>query len=140
MRMRRRAFLKSAGVAGGVAALSVGGRRAGAAAKASPFDRLGRAGITVAARLARYEGSHVVSTDDLPLGPRASVRREVAGATWGVTLRAAPVKRRADAVELVATFSLLKGRAPEAGVGLAFTLAGWSRDHYLLLPGACYAG
>src|SRR5262245_8838526 len=124
--MRRRAFLQGAGVAGGAAALSsLAPSRARAAAKTSPFDRLGRAGVEVAARLARYEGSHLVSAVDVPLGARAAVRREVAGATWGVTLRASLVKRRPDAVELVATFGLLKGRAPEAGVGLAFTFTGW---------------
>src|SRR5262249_13885834 len=62
------------------------------------------------------------------------------GATWTCTVRAAPVRGKPDAIELTAAFKLSKGRAPEAAVGVVLTFEDWSRDNYVLLPGACYAG
>ena len=44
------------------------------------------------------------------------------------------------AVDLIATFKLERGAASEAAVGLALAFSRWSRNDYVLLPGACYAG
>jgi hypothetical protein len=139
-RMKRRAFLKSAGVAGGAAALGIPATSLSAKIQQDPFERLARAGLAVGARLSHYSGAHPTAVVELPLGPRAPARREVAGDAWACALRAAPVPGRADAVDLTATFKLVRGSAPEAGVALTLAIAGWSRDCYVLFPGACYAG
>src|SRR5262245_38721550 len=103
--MRRRAFLKGAGVAGGAAVLGLAPRSLHAGGKASPRARLARAGITLSARLQRHEGSRSLAIVDVPLAARATARRELGGASWACRLRGATaVKGRPDAVELVAAF------------------------------------
>jgi hypothetical protein len=140
--MRRRAFLKGAGVAGGAAVLGLAPRslRAGGA-KPAPLDRLARARIALGVRLQRHEGSRAVTVVDVPLGAHETVRRDLGGAAWACRLRSAtPVKARPDAVEIVAAFKLERGRAPEASVGLTLAFDAWSPDDYVFLPGAVYAG
>jgi len=140
--MRRRQFLKSAGMAGGAAALGLGARPIAslAATRGAPFDRVGRAGIALAARLVSYDGCTPTAALDLPLAGRGTARGSLGGEAWACTLRAAAVRDRPDAVELTATFRLEKGHAAAASVGLALTVGrGWAGS-YLLLPGSCYAG
>ena len=74
---------------------------------------------------------------ELMLGRGLSARRELADGT--LALRAAPVAGSHDAVELLVTFRA-KPRAPIGTVSLALDLDAWSRDNYVMLPGACYAG
>ena len=74
---------------------------------------------------------------ELMLGHAASARRELAAGT--LALRAAPVAGSRDAVELFATFRA-KPHAAASTVSLALELDAWSRDNYVMLPGACYAG
>src|SRR5215472_16777273 len=120
--MRRRAFLKGAGVAGGAAVLGLAPRSLRARGKPSPLDGLARARVTLGVRLQRHEDSRAVTVIDVPLGARETVRRDLGGAAWACRLRSAtPVKARPDAVELVAAFKLDRGRAPEASVGLTLT-------------------
>jgi hypothetical protein len=153
--MKRRTFVGGAAIAGSAAAL---GEALGllspqlrAATPASPLDRLDRAGITAAARLTRYGGSHPTESVDVPLKVRALARRDLGEASWSCALRAVAVRGAVakagrpepappDAVDLWATFKLQKGHSPEASVGLALSFARWSRDNFVLMPGACYAG
>jgi hypothetical protein len=144
--MKRRLFLESAAMAGGAAALGLPGRvRAARAAGPAPLER---AGLAPAARLSRFGGAGALAAEvvDLPLASGSTARRQLGDATWSCALRATPVKGagarpgRPPAVDLVATFKLERGAAPEAAVGLALTFSRWSRSDYVLLPGACYAG
>jgi hypothetical protein len=144
--MKRRGFLKGAAIAGGAAAWGAIPEVArGAGGRASP-ELLERAGVTASARLLRYGGSHPTEIADVPLALGGAARKAVGDATWSCTLRAVPVKGpgakapRADAVDLVATFKLERGAIAEGGVALSFAFSRWSRGHYVLLPGACYAG
>ena len=137
--MKRRVFLGGAAIAGGVVATGAGTARAGAA------GLLERAGLTPAARLARYEGAHAVELVDVPLAAGSTARRPLGEAAWSCALRATPVRAspksaRPPAVDLVATFRLEHGVATAATVGLALVFSRWSRNDYVLLPGACYAG
>jgi hypothetical protein len=146
--MKRRLFLSGAAVAGGAAALGVPGPDR--VARATGLELLERAGMKPAARLTRYggasAGAHAAEVVDLPLTPGSTARRQIGDATWSCALRAVPVKNpgtkaaRPAAVDLVATFKLERGAAPEATVGLALDFSRWSRSDYVLLPGACYAG
>jgi hypothetical protein len=143
--MKRRSFLK--GALGGGAALAGGGALgAGGAARAAALGLFERAGVSPVARLSRYDGAHPAGTVDLPLAAGGTARAQLGDAAWSCALRVAPVKAggakpaRPPAVDLVATFRLDHGAAPEAGVGLGLAFSRWSRSDYVLLPGTCYAG
>jgi hypothetical protein len=150
--MKRRVFLGGAAIAGGAAALGVGAGVTGRARARgpSPADLLERAGLTAGVRLLRYDGSHAADSVELALAPGSTTRHALGDAAWSCALRATPVKgagkgpgakaARPDAVELVATFKLERGAAPEAGVALVLAFSRWSRGNYVLLPGTCYAG
>jgi hypothetical protein len=152
--MRRRGFLKGVGVAGSTLAageLLAGSTRGGAGAavlRAATAARSPSAGLarlkglqaTLRARLSRHEAGQLARSIDVALDPRAPARAELDGATWSCALKASPVRGRADATDLLVTFRLLKGAASAASVGVALTFSQWSRDNYLLLPGACYNG
>jgi hypothetical protein len=145
--MKRRGFLKGAAIAGGAAAWGAIPKTArAAAARAASPELLERAGLAASARLMRYGGSHPIETVDLPLGPGGVARKPLGDAAWSCALRAVPVKApggkgaRTDVIDLVATFKLERGGVAEGGVGLSFSFSRWSRGHYVLLPGACYAG
>jgi hypothetical protein len=141
------ALARRAAMAGGVAALGLTGRTrtARAAAGRGPLER---AGVEPTMRVARYGGAggHTAEVLDLPLLPGGTVRRQLGEAIWTCALRATPVKGtaakppRPAAIDLVATFKVERGAAPEAAVGLGLTFSRWSRNDYVLLPGACYAG
>jgi hypothetical protein len=144
--MKRRAFLRGIGAAGG-AAWAAGFSRPSstarakpldrsAVARAKPLDRLREAGIGVTARVTRFDGP-AMTTSDLVLGAAAGARGAAAGGT--LTISAAAVAGRADAIDLLASFRP-RGRAASAALGIRFGLGAWTRDDYLVLPGAAYAG
>jgi hypothetical protein len=134
-RMKRRAFLRGAGLAGG-AALAWPVRRAAAVARPAALDRLRQAKIAIAARLMSAGGEgHVLA--ELAMGAGLTARRS--DRAGGFVLRAAAVAGSPDAVDLFATFHAKPG-VPAWHFALALDLQAWSPDHYLLLPGACYAG
>ena len=137
--MKRRAFLRGASAAGGAAFASRLWRPAEASRPgtlASAVDRLREAKIAVAARMVGSSGA--ANATELMLGAAPSARRELAAGTLG--LRAAGVAGSRDALELFATFRA-RPRSPAAGsISLSLDLDAWSRDNYVMLPGACYAG
>ena len=132
--MKRRAFLRGAGAAGG-AALAARFWRPAAASRPGTLDRLRAAKISVAARLAPPGDAGDVLAE-LMLGRSVAARRELAAGT--LALRATAVTGSPDAVDLFATFRAR--RAPAGSISLALDLDAWSRDDYVMLPGACYAG
>jgi hypothetical protein len=143
--MRRRGFLKGLGAAGSTLAgarlfgppLAQAGSGGGSA---GGLARLRRWPATLQARWARFDAGQLVNATSAALDPRAAARAELDGATWTATLRAIPVKGQPDATDLLATFKLVKGSATGANVGVSIELGDWSRDDYLLLPGAVYNG
>src|SRR5580698_1444631 len=132
--MKRRAFLRGAGAAGG-AALAARFWRPAAASRPGTLDRLRAAKISVAARLTPPGDAGDVLAE-LMLGRSVAARRELAAGT--LALRATAVTGSPDAVDLFATFRAR--RAPAGSISLALDLDAWSRDDYVMLPGACYAG
>jgi hypothetical protein len=123
------------GAAGG-AAFAAGFPRPSSAARQRPADRLRAAGIGVGARVTRHDGAGAV-TADVPLTASGAGRASAAGGA--VTISAAMVPGRPDAIDLVASFRP-RGRTASASVGVRIALGAWSRDDYLVLPGAAYAG
>ena len=141
--MRRRGFLKGLGAAGTTLAAGqlLASPPAAAARAAGPgLAQLKRWSGALQARFARYDAGHLVREVRAALNPGAPARADLDGALWTCALRAAPVKNQPDATALWATFRLTKGTASGASVGVALALADWSRDDYVLLPGACYNG
>ncbi len=137
--MKRRAFLRGASAAGGAAFASRLWRPAEATRPGTferPLERLQNARIAVAARVAGPDAAGT-GPAELMLGRATSARRELDAGT--LALRAAPVAGIHDAVELFVTFRA-KPHAPAGTVSLALELDTWSRDNYVMLPGACYAG
>jgi hypothetical protein len=133
--MKRRAFLRGVGAAGG-AAFAPRLARAARGASAGALERLKQAGVAVSARVAP-PGVPSGGAGELPLGPGGTARRDLAAGM--LTLRAAAVAGTRDAVDLYATFKAKAG-APAGTLSLTLDFATWSVDNYLLLPGACYAG
>ena len=90
--MKRRLFLKSAALGGGAA---LGGRRGarsassdGArAARAAALGLLERAGLTPAARLARYDGARPGRCRRRAARPGGTARGQLGDATWSCALR-----------------------------------------------------
>jgi hypothetical protein len=132
--MKRRAFLRGVGAAGGLA-LTTRFARPALAAGIDALERLRGAKIAVTSGAAPVAPSGRES-GDLVLEHGRAARRQLGSGV--LALRAAPVAEARDAVDLLATFRPRAGA--RAGVGLALELGSWSRESYVLLPGACYAG
>jgi hypothetical protein len=133
--MKRRAFLRGVGAAGG-ATFAPRLARAARGPRGGALERLKQARIAVSARVAP-PGQAGGAAAELALGPGATARRELAAGM--LALRAAPVAGDREAVDLYATFKAKAG-APAGTLSLALDLAGWSVDNHVVLPGACYAG
>jgi hypothetical protein len=133
--MKRRGFLRGIGAAGGLALTSHLSRSA-AAGRIAALDRLAQATIAVTARVAA-PGATPSDGPDLVLPHGLQARRGLRAGN--LALRAASVTAAPDAVDLAATFRARAG-APGECLALTLELGAWSRDSYLLLPGACYAG
>jgi hypothetical protein len=133
--MRRRAFLRGVGAAGGAALAAPFARSAGAVGSAI-LERLRRERIAVVAGVAPVEAAGI-ELADLEIASGLQARRSADAGN--VTLRAAAVAGIHDALDLAVTFRA-KGDTRGAAVSLALKLGAWSRDNYVLLPGACYAG
>jgi len=143
--MRRRGFLKRLGVAGTAVAanrLLGGAPNAHAAARttAAQLARFKRWPLRLWARFARYESGRLTRNVGVVLDVDATNHADLVTAVWSCTVRADAVKGHPDALDLRATFRLTRGTDAGASVGLAIDLCDWSRDDYLLLPGACYGG
>ncbi len=149
--MRRRLFLHGVGVAG----TALGFAR-GAVAGTSPVAARSRAKIWTAAlagvgavpglRLTRFEGSHQLESVDAPFpmsgaaAQSGSARLVLQGITIGCDVRVASPRDRRDAVDIEVVFHVLRGRLPNASVAVTLNLHRWSRDAYVLIPGAVYGG
>jgi hypothetical protein len=133
--MKRRAFLRGVGAAGG-AAFAPRVSRAARGTAGGALERLKQARIAVSARVAP-PGASSGGAGELLLGPGGAARRELPVGT--LALKATPVAGNRAAVDLYATFKAKAG-APAGTLSLALDFDGWSTDNYLVLPGACYAG
>ncbi len=109
--------------------------RPATAARLAALDRLRQAQIAVKARATSGDPSGI--DEDLVLESGQQTHRDLR--SGALRLGAVPVAGSHDAVDLFATFRPKKGTR-DAGVGLGVEFGAWSRDNYVLLPGACYAG
>jgi hypothetical protein len=133
--MKRRAFLRGLGAAGGLA-FAPGLGAAAPAARGRAVDRLRDAQIQIGSRIRIAENRLVHEEVDVTLATGRSARRADHGAT--LTLTATPVAGKSEAVDLLSTLKAGPGRIEEYSITLSFNA--WSRDNYVVLPGFCYAG
>ena len=131
--MRRRAFLGGLGAAG---CLTFTGRLEAAAPRARIVERLRDAKVEIVSRVTLVAGSPD-ETIEVTLADSGTTGRN--GRHGGLTITAAPAVARPDAVELVST-ARVGARAMATGQQIGLTFSAWSRDNYVALPGACYAG
>jgi hypothetical protein len=82
-----------------------------------------------------YDGPRLAATRAFVNG-----RLQTQASQWSCELRHAPVAGEPDALDLTLTFALQDGVAVSAGVAVAFDFAGWSTNHYVLIPAAVYNG
>jgi len=131
--MRRRAFLGGLGAAG---CLTIAGRLEAAAPRARIVDKLRDAKVEIMSRVTLSAGAPDETLEVALTGTGMSARNSRYG---GLTLIAAPAGARPDAVELVST-ARVGTRALATAQQIGLTFSAWSRDNYVVLPGACYAG
>jgi hypothetical protein len=62
------------------------------------------------------------------------------GAVWRLNLQRNAVPQRPDAEDWELAFTLAKGSATNAAVGIAFDFAAWSSSNYVLVPACVYKG
>ncbi|MES1205210.1 MAG: hypothetical protein ABUS79_04660 [Pseudomonadota bacterium] len=153
--MRRRRFLQGLGVAGaacGPAPFFKSVARASAArAVAAPAGGVARArtlaaalqdaGAALGLRLTRYDRSHMAATATaaLPATSR-STKLVLEGTAVDCRSRIAPARDRPDAHDVEVTFRVLRGRLPNGAVAVTLSLTRWSREAYVMIPGAVYGG
>ena len=137
--MRRRAFLKGVGAAGGVAltaGLAHGAARTRTPPRKAVLELLREARIKVVSRLTPFDGA-TIDILDLSLESHRPARRALKAGVW--TLTATPVAGQPDAIDLAATFKV-GARPLDTGCSVGLQLGAWSRDNYVAMPGGAYAG
>ncbi len=102
-------------------------------------DLLRRLTATWHGRLRRYEGAHLLETQDFAW-TSTTAAFEFAGATWESSYRVTAVDDRPDALELHVTFRVIAGRAQQVAVNAVLALDDWDPGDYLVMPAAVYAG
>jgi hypothetical protein len=132
--MKRRSFLRGLGGAASGLAFAPALGRAAPTARNRVFERLRDAQIDLAAHATI--GARARETVDVALTGIRTARR--AGRDGAVTLTAVGVDGRPDAIDLVASTRVREGLLLDHRISVE--LRAWSRDNYITLPGACYAG
>ncbi len=145
--MRRRGFLQGIGFGGIAWALrpepGVSPRAALAARepRRSLAASLSDGGVTLGLRLTRFDQSNVAATSDVQMpAPSGSAKLVLGDTTVSCRSRVVPARDRPDATDIEVSFKVLRGRLPNASLAVTLSIGRWSRDAYLLIPGAVYAG
>lgn len=97
-------------------------------------------GLALKVVVKTYDTAHYnrVLRADSAVVMRPHMRLRLAGGEWQVdTVRRGVAGGAAD---LTLTFRLVSGHIGKASVGVAIEDGRWTRDHYVLMPGAVYAG
>lgn len=92
---------------------------------------------TLTVVLQQYENQTLVQS--AAAAPGGEMRVALAGGAWSIE---APVRPSADAdgAKLDLRAELREGSVEQVAFGVEIQLADWSREHYLLMPAAVYAG
>ena len=115
--MKRRAFLRGLGAAGGLA-FAPGLGAAAPAARGRAVDRLRDAKVQIGSRIRMIARGPVQDHVDVELGAGRSARRADHGAT--LTLAATPVAGKPDAVDLLSTYKADTASVEQHNLTLGF--------------------
>src|SRR5204863_2818924 len=137
MSMKRRAFLGGLGAAGGLAFVP-GLARAAPPQRGRILDRLRDAGIDVRSRAEAITLRSAISHESVEVALKSPHQTRVVSGDGKLSVALAPVAGRPDAVDVVSTCRIESPFVTKYFV--AFDFRSWSRNNYLVLPGACYAG
>ena len=136
--MKRRAFLRGmGGAAGGLAfapALALGAP----AGRNQVLDRLREAGIEIRSRADIVSSKSAVTSEVLEVALANARAGGPARRSGALALSVVPVAGRPDAVDIVSTLGMSSPSVTAHLVALDFRV--WSRNNYVVFPGACYAG
>ncbi|MDO9541500.1 MAG: hypothetical protein Q7J98_04150, partial [Kiritimatiellia bacterium] len=99
-------------------------------------------GIPVRGIINQYKKSHLMNSACIEFEhtEKDAAQIEFTGARWRCSYHEDVVPNREDAVEVSVCFKVVKGSAGECGVGVRFIFDDWSRDNYVIMPGAVYSG
>jgi hypothetical protein len=134
MSMKRRAFLGGLGAMGGLAFAPTLG--AAAPARSRVFDRLRDAGIDIRARAEYVSSRSSIMSEAVELALKAPHAGKIASSDGNLALALTPVAGRTDALDIVSTLRI----AAPTRYFVTLDFRSWSRNDYVVLPGACYAG
>ena len=92
--------------------------------------------------LRAYDGSRVIArcSRNLPMTAPGLDEVEFGGARWRVECAGNPSTGQADAWAVGVNVTIVQGRAPNTSFALEFLFEEWSAEHFVLIPGAVYAG
>jgi hypothetical protein len=135
--MKRRAFLGGLGSAAGGLAFAPARGLAARPPRNQVLDRLREASIDVRSRgeIVSERSSVSSETAEVTLAARGGRQTSSNGK---LVLTATPVAGRPDALDLVSALRVASPFVTRQMVALDFRA--WSRNNYVVLPGACYAG
>jgi len=136
--MKRRAFLRGIGGAAGGLAFAPALAAAAPAGRNQVLDRLRDAGIEIRSRADVVSSKSAVSSEVLEVALANARAGGPARRSGALALSAVPVAARPDAVDIVSTLAIASPNVTSHLVALDFR--SWSRNNYVVLPGACYAG
>src|SRR5436190_11912069 len=135
--MKRRAFLGGLGGAAGGFAFAPALGLAARPPRNQVLDRLREASIDVRSRSEIVSERSAVSSEtaEVTLAARGGRQTSTNGK---LLLTATPLAGRPDALDLASTLRIASPYVTQQLVALDFRA--WSRNNYVVLPGACYAG
>jgi hypothetical protein len=79
---------------------------------------------------ARLASLHTFKGDEMKTGAN----------NWSIDVKTNKVPGQPDALDVIASVRLLKGGATSTGIALAFDLANWNTDNYVMIPASVYNG
>jgi hypothetical protein len=82
-----------------------------------------------------YDGAKLAASQEFTNGVLQTVSNR-----WTCDVQEQPLTDEPDARDLTATFRLAYVAEKSAGVAVAFDFAGWSTNHYVLIPASIYNG
>jgi hypothetical protein len=130
----RREFLVA--LAGGSAAIVSGGFSEAKDSAHSPSL------CKLEGRLSHYDGNRLAETTAVPLAQSGMTNAPLRfqQADWACNCRALPVPGRPEAIDFFLRFKVTGGSAQNCSIGARLGFEDWSKENYVLMPGALYNG
>jgi hypothetical protein len=106
----------------------------------SAASDLKSAGITLGVRLASYESSRKTTETKFAGHPDAQIAHDFAGANWKVDLQCQTAMDRFGGEDFFLTLTSMRPTVAAVAFALEFEIRQWTREHFVVMPGAVYGG